>query len=214
MMTEKSITIVSCGTLREDLERLQAEGLLEGISVVFTDPCLKERPRELERQLKEKIENAKEGSSKILVIYGNGCFIDTSNPERDIDRMIEETGSDYARIKEHSCIEMMVSEKSKDELSEGQKVYWLMPAWIEKRDEVYHEWDIGKRNQTFPQNDIALILDSRGYFMNLMEESPDKILDFSDWMGLPLDARDIDLERFKELLLEYIDGLYKNPPTA
>lgn len=205
---EDGITIISCGTLREDLEGLQAEGLLEGVSLVFTEPCLKERPRQLEEQLKEKLAEVEPGS-KVLVVYGSGCFIDTSDPERDIDRMIGETGIDCTRIKEHSCVEMMLSEEDKEILSGGLKVYWVMPAWIENREDVYHEWDLGKRNQTFPQNNIALLLDGRGYFMDLMERDPERILEFSDWMGIPLDSRDIDLERFKGLILAAVEGLKK-----
>jgi hypothetical protein len=210
-MTEKNvITIVSCGTMREDLESLRSEGLLDGIKVVFNEVCLKGRPRELERQLKEAIDNASKESDRILVVYGDGCFIDTVNPERDIDRMIGEMGVNYVRVGEHSCIEMMISEADKERLSQGQKVYWLMPAWIENRDKVFHEWDIGKRNETFPKNDTALVLDSRGYFACLMEEDPEKILEFSDWMGLPMDAREIDLERFKGLLLACVNKLKGN----
>ena len=201
---KEDITIISCGTLREDLEKLVAEGLLEGVRVVFTDRCLKERPRELERQLKEKIDKAKGKPGKILVIYGDKCFIDTGNPERDIDAMIEETGAACDRLGGHSCIEMMLSEEEKEKLAQGQKVYWLMPAWIENRNDVFFEWDVGKRNQTFPQHDTGLVVDSRGYFANLLEEAPEKLLDFSDWMGLPLDGRDIDLDRFKGLVLECV----------
>jgi len=175
--------------------------LLEGVRVVFTEPCLKERPRELERQLKEAINKATEEPGKILVIYGDRCFLDTVNPERDIDAMTEETGVACDRVGRHSCVEMMLSEEEKEELSQGQKVYWLMPAWIENRDDVFFEWDVGKRNQTFPQNDTALVVDGRGYFAKLLEEDPEKLLEFSDWMGLPLDGRDIDLDRFKGLVL-------------
>lgn len=200
-MEKCRITIISCGTLREDVDELVAEGLLEGVKVVFTEPCLKERPKELERQLKEEIGKAGKEHGKILVIYGDRCFMDTVNPERDIDSMIEETGAACDRVGRHSCVEMMLSEEEKEELSQGQKVYWLMPAWIENRDDVFFEWDIGKRNQTFPQNDTALVVDSRGYFARLMEEDPEKLLEFSDWMGLPMDGRDIGLGRFKGLVL-------------
>ena len=73
----------------------------------------------------------------------------------------------YERIREHGCIEMMLSEEEKQELSEGMKVYWMMPAWVEHKDEVFEEWEIGKRNQTFPQNDAAIVVDSRGFFDRL-----------------------------------------------
>lgn len=207
----EEVIIISCGTLREDLEALRDEGALEGVRLVFTDRCLKERPWELEKQLTGELDKAREGGGKVLVVYGDACFYDGSNPERDIDRMIGETAAGCERVKEHSCIEMMLSPGDKERLGEGRKVYWLMPAWIENRDDVYYQWDPGKRNQTFPQNDAALMLDSRGYFMRLMEESPEDILEFSDWMGLAMDARDITLDRFRDLVLAALAKLRSGP---
>jgi len=199
-MNEPRIAIVSCGSFREILEGLQAEGFLDGIEIIYTEPCLKERPRKLEEILKQRIEETKGKADRLLVIYGDGCFVDTSDFSRGIDNLIADTGIEYERVREHSCIEMMLSDDDKESLSDGMKVYWMMPAWVEYKDEVFEEWDLGKRNQTFPQNDIALIADSRGFYEKLLEEDPEKILDFSDWMGIPLDARAVTLDRFRELL--------------
>ncbi len=201
------IAIVSCGTLRQDLEALQAEGELAGCRLLFTDICLKERPKELEHQLIEKIEEAEQSAAQVVVVYGTGCFSDSSDFSRGIDSILEDTGVAFRRVKEHSCVDMMASEEQKERLAEGQKVYWLMPAWIEARDEVFREWDVGKRNETFPQNDMALVLDARGFFAALLEESPETILEFSDWMGLALDAREIDRKRLLELISRCIEEL-------
>jgi hypothetical protein len=206
-MKEPRIAIVSCGSFREDLESLQAEGVLDGIGVYYTEPCLKERPRKLEELLKERLEEAKGNADRILVIYGDGCFIDTSDFSRSIDSLIEDAGCEHGRIREHSCIEMMLSEEDKEALSDGMKVYWMMPAWVEHKDEVFEEWDLGKRNQTFPQNDMAVVVDSRGFYEKILEEDPERILEFSDWMGIPLDARAITLDRFKKLLLASLERL-------
>ncbi len=206
------VTIISCGTLREDLETLRDEGALEGVRLVFTERCLKERPRELAKQLTAELEGARREGGKVLVVYGDACFYDGSDPERDIDRLIGETLAGCERVREHSCIEMMLSPGDKEALGGGQKAYWLMPAWMEDRDDVYFQWDLGKRNQTFPQNDVALMLDSRGHFARLMEESPETILEFSDWMGLALDARDITLDRFRDLVLAALAKLRGGEP--
>jgi Protein of unknown function (DUF1638) len=201
------LAIVSCGSFKEDLETLGAESLLDGIDIYYTEPCLKERPRKLEDLLKTRIEEAKANADRILVIYGDGCFIDTSDFSRGIDSLVADTDCEHERIRQHSCIEMMLSEEDKEGLSEGMKIYWMMPAWVEHKDEVFEEWDLGKRNQTFPQNDMAIVVDSRGFYDKLMEEDPEKILDFSDWMGIPLDARAITLDRFKALLLASLERL-------
>ncbi len=206
-MEAPHIAIVSCGSFQEDLETLREEGLIDGIKVLFTEPCLKERPRKLEELLKARIEEAKGEADRILVIYGDGCFIDTSDFSRGIDSLIADTGAEHERIRQHSCIEMMLSEQDKERLAEGMKVYWMMPAWVEHKNEVFEEWDLGKRNQTFPQNDTAIIVDSLGFFDRLMEEDPERILEMSDWMGIPLDARAITLDRFRELLLASLQRL-------
>ncbi len=197
--------IVSCGTLRADIERLISSGELPVDTVLFTDICLKERPRELERQLREKLQEAKQQDEAIVVVYGTGCFLDATNPSRTIDSILEEAGSEIRRVKEHICIDMLLSKDEQAALEGGLKAYWLMPAWIDNRDDVFFEWDIGKRNQTFPQNDIALMLDTQGRFAEMMDAEPEKILEFSDWMGLALDARDADLERFQALLTALLD---------
>ncbi|MBN2025815.1 MAG: DUF1638 domain-containing protein [Actinobacteria bacterium] len=206
-MGEQRVAIVSCGSFKEILESTQGEGLLDGIEILYTEPCLKERPRKLEGLLKQRIEEAKGKADRILVIYGDGCFVDTSDFSRGIDSLIGDTGIYCERIREHSCIEMMLSEDDKEAISDGMKVYWMMPAWVEHKDEVFEEWDLGKRNQTFPQNDTAIVVDSSGFFERLLEEDPEKILDFSDWMGIPLDARPITLDRFKALLLASLERL-------
>jgi hypothetical protein len=206
MSSDKGMAIVSCGSMRPDIRALLDEGL-EVDKVFFTDICLKERSRELERQLKERLQEAAEVADHVLVVYGNGCFVDISDPSRTIDSLIEEAGIPHERIHEHSCIEMMLSDSDKEKLAGGLKIYWMMPAWLEERDNAYFEWDLGKRNQTFPANDIALMVDAHGYFNRLMEEAPETLLDFSDWMGIPLDARDIELTRFGRLLKEALDKL-------
>ncbi len=204
------MTIVACGTLRRDLETLQEEGRLSSVRLLCTDICLKERPKELERQLREKPEEAIAAGDPVLVLYGTGCFSDSADFSRSIDSIIEDAGVEAARVKEQSCVEMFASEEEKERLAEGQKAHWLMPAWIEARDEVFREWDAGKRNETFPQNDVASIWDSRGFFAALLDESPETILEFSDWMGLPLDAREIGRERFLELIDNCVEQLRRS----
>ena len=48
------------------------------------------------------------------------------------------------------------------------------------------------------------MLDTIGYYDEVMENDPEKILEFSDWMGIPLEPYKISLDRLKGLLLEQI----------
>ena len=74
-------------------------------------------------------------------------------------------------------------------------------SWLIK---IFKEWDIGLANETFPKNDKALILDALGVFDEYFQNAPEKILEFSDWMKIPVECHKISLERLKSLLSEQV----------
>ncbi|MBN2169467.1 MAG: DUF1638 domain-containing protein [Actinobacteria bacterium] len=203
----KGTSIISCGTMRKELGKLQQEGFLDVDRIFFTTPGLHEIPRDLENQLVRQISRAKELSEKIIVVYGDRCFVDSSDFFRSLDKVIEEQGNGILRIKAHNCIDMLASDGERDALADGRKVYWLVPGWIEYRNNVFLDWDQGKANETFPANDTAIILDSIGYFESLAMENPDALLGFSDWMGIPVEPLEIPLDRLKHLLSDCLDRL-------
>jgi hypothetical protein len=59
-------------------------------------------------------------------------------------------------------------------------------------------------NETFPQHEKAIMLDPLGVFDEYSMNSPEKILDFSDWMGIPIEPYKISLERLENLLSDCI----------
>ncbi len=195
----KEFTIVSCGTLRRELNYLKEMGFLNTDKIVYTVPGLHEIPRELEKQLKKQIENAKK-DAKILIVYGEKCYIDTKDPSRDIDRIIQETGANAKRIKAKNCIDMLVSADEREAIAGNQKVYWLTPGWLEYWKVIFKDWDKGKANETFPQHDKAILLDPVGIFEEYSANSPEKILEFADWMRLNIEPYKISLDRLKRLL--------------
>ena len=67
---------------------------------------------------------------------------------------------------------------------------------------IFREWDIGLANETFPQNEKAVLLDALGFFDAYTEKFPEKILEFSDWMRIGIEPYRISLDRLKDLLLE------------
>jgi len=89
------------------------------------------------------------------------------------------------------------------------EVFWLTPGWMRFKDLVFKDWDIGKINENFPKNDVAIVLDAIGYYDKLMEEDPMKILEYSDWMHLGVEAYHVTLDRFKGLLLDKLEALKK-----
>jgi len=70
------------------------------------------------------------------------------------------------------------------------------------RHHVYQGWDRGLANENFPKHTGgAIILDAVGFFDQVMADNPEEILEFSDWMGIPIESYRVPLDRFKGLLI-------------
>ncbi len=198
----KGYAIVVCGTLRRELNYLKDTNFLDADKVLFTAPGLHEKQTELEKQLIRQLMNAKKYSQKIIVVYGERCYLDPDNPLRDIDQIIRECGAGISRVQARSCIDMLASAKEREKISRGKKIYWLSSGWLAYWKKIFREWDAAKANETFPQNDKAVLLDAVAIFDEYSQNSPEKILEFSDWMKLEIEPYKISLDRLKNLLLE------------
>jgi len=198
--------VVSCGTLVPELNYLRKQGFLDARKIVYTTPGRHEVLKELESQLIEKINLAKQHSKKIIIVYGGKfCYVNVDNPYRTIDTIIQEqgTGISISRINVTHCIDMVASERQREEISGGQKVWWLTPGWIIYRNRVFQDWDKGKANENFPHHTGgAVLLDGIGFWEKYSEEHPERILEFSDWMGIEIRPHKITLDRLKNLLLD------------
>lgn len=207
------IAVVSCGTLSMELNYLRKSGFLDTNHLIFTTPGLHEDPLELERQLIQRITQAKEKADKVLVVYGGKfCYVNTHEPARRMRKIIEEQGPRVARIEATHCMDMLASEAEREKIAEevagGQKVWWMTPGWIRFRHQVFKGWDQGLANENFPKHTGgAIVLDTIGYVDQYMAENPEEFLEYSDWMGIPIQAYPIVLDRFKSLLLEQARAL-------
>lgn len=210
-MTEISfadIAIVSCGTLSLELNHLKKEGWLDSPKIAYTTPGLHQEIPELERQLVGKIEQAKAGTGKVIVVYGGKfCYVNPDTPTRLMRTIIEEQGPTVARIDATHCMDMLASESERAEIAQtvagGEPVWWMTPGWIKFRKEVFKGWDKGLANENFPRHTGgAVILDGIGYMDRYMEENPEAFLEYADWMGIPMMPQTITLDRFKALLTE------------
>ncbi len=200
----KDYAVVSCGTLAPELNYLRKQGFLDAKKIVYTTPGRHEVLKELESQLLQKINNAKPHSKKIIIVYGGKfCYINADNPYRTMDTMIQEQeiGISISRINATHCIDMLVGEIEREKISEGQKVWWLTPGWIIYRNHVFQDWDKGKANENFPQHTGgAVLLDGIDFWDKYCQEHPEKVLEFSDWMGIEIRPHKMTLDRFKHLL--------------
>lgn len=196
--------IVACGTLTLELNHLRKSGFLNARRIEYTKPGRHEVPKELESQLVDRIGKAKSYAESVIVVYGGKfCFIDMNDPGRSIDDVIEEQGQAISRINATHCVDMLADAQEREAIRNGEKVFWLTPGWVLYRDYVFQDWDKGKANETFPQNTGgAVILDAVGFWEDFSARHPEKILDFSDWMGIPIRAHKVSLSRFEKLLCE------------
>jgi len=202
----KEYAIVACGTLNMELKYLRNSGFLDASKILYTKPGRHEVPRELESQLIRQIGAAKKYASNIIVVYGGKfCYVNADDLYRKIDTIIQEQlehGVQISRIKATHCVDMLASEEERGKIGQGKDIYWLTPGWMEYRHYVYQDWDKGLANENFPKHTGgAIMLDAIGYYDKVMESEPERILEFSDWMGIPIEPHRVTLNRLRDLLL-------------
>ncbi len=192
--------VVSCGTLRGEISALQERGFLDADSVLFTAPGLHERPKELEKQLTRQVARVGDCTDRVIVVYGSRCFVDYSDPSRDVDGLLREQGEDSRRVDALNCVDMLADAQQREHIANGQNVYWLTPGWVRHWRYIFKDWDAGKANETFPQNERAVLLDATGFYQQWAREKPEEVLAFSDWMKIAIEPVDVSLHRLQELL--------------
>jgi hypothetical protein len=202
------IAIVACGTMSLELNYLQQEGYLDTKHILYTTPGLHQDIPELERQLIRQIGKAKEIMDKVLVVYGGKfCYVNVDEPTRLMQTIIQEQGAGVARIQATQCMDMIASEEERkriaQEMAGGEQVWWMTPGWVKFRHQVFKGWDKGIANENFPKHSGgAIVLDGVGYLDQYMAEKPEEFLEYCDWMGIPMQAYPVSLDRFKSLLAD------------
>jgi hypothetical protein len=206
----RDYAIVACGTLNMELNYLRDSGLLDAKKILYTKPGRHEAPHELESQLIRQIGTAKTFAPNIIVVYGGKfCYINADDPYRKINNIIQEQiepGVRISRIKATHCVDMLASEEERERISQDKDVYWLTPGWMKYRHYVYQGWDKGLANENFPKHTGgAIMLDAVGFFDEMMQNKPEEILEFSDWMGIPMDPYRVTPDRLLGLLSDEVE---------
>jgi len=197
----RDTTVVACGTLRPELQALTEAGRLDARRILYTAPGLHEWQSKLHAQLSRQLERAAEHAGPTVVVYGERCFLDAADPTRDTGALIREVDPSAVRLDAAHCIDMLADEAQRRRLADGERVTWLTPGWIAFWDAIFADWDAAKANETFPQHAKAMVLDGIGFFDALASAEPERVLEISDWMGLPLEAATVSLDRFHGLLV-------------
>jgi hypothetical protein len=212
-MSFADIAIVSCGTLSLELNHLKKEGFLDSQHLYFTTPGLHEDIRDLERQLVDRIGQARQKTGRVLVVYGGKfCYVNPDEPTRTMQAIVEEQGPGVTRIQATHCMDMIASQEEREKIAQeiagGENVWWMTPGWIQFRHKVFKGWDRALANENFPRHTGgAVVLDGIGYLNAYMAQKPEEFLEYSDWMGIPIQPYTVTLERFKSLLTEQAQKL-------
>ncbi|MGD9290970.1 MAG: DUF1638 domain-containing protein, partial [Desulfobacterales bacterium] len=141
------------------------------------------------------------------VYGGKFCYVNADEPARTMSKIIEEQGPAVTRIQATHCMDMIASEAEREliakEIAGDEKVWWMTPGWIKFRHNVFKGWDKGLANENFPRHTGgAIVLDGIGYVDQYMVERPEEFLEYSDWMGIPIQGYPVTLDRLKSLLVE------------
>jgi len=194
-------SVVACGTLRREIRRLADAGFLNGGRLFFTAPGLHEWPNRLEKQLVRQAHKARAASPEVVVAYGEKCYLDF-DAGVDTDALLAGLGKEFVRVRAKNCVDMLADDEMRARLAGDAKVYWLTPGWLEHWDYIFRDWDAAMANETFPAHDKAIVLDAVGYFDELLETAPERLLEIGDWMKLQIEPYAVSLERLKQLLYE------------
>ncbi len=200
------IIIISCGILSPELNYLRETELFDAQHVVCTPPGLHERPKELERQLTQKVNIAKEKSDKVIVVYGGKfCYVNADKPTRTLDSMLDELGTNVKRIQATHCLDALASEEEREriarEMAGGEKIWWMSPGWVKFRHQVFKDWDKELAEEKFSSyTGGAVVLDAIGFMEKYKKDHPEELMEYSDWMGIPIKNYPITLDRLKSLL--------------
>jgi len=203
-------SIVACGTLRREMRLLAEAGFLDGDRLFFTAPGLHEWPKLLEKQLVRQARKAKTLSERVIVVYGEKCYLDF-DAGVDTDALLAGLGNEFTRVRAKNCVDMLADAETRERIGGNAKIYWLTPGWLEHWDYIFKDWDTAMANETFPAHDKAVVLDAVGYFEEISETDPEQILRICDRMRLEIEPYAASLDRLKQLLCECAQGSHVDP---
>jgi len=157
----KDYVIISCGTLGPELNYLRKQGFLDARKILYTTPGRHEVLKELQSQLIQKINTAKQHSKKIIIVYGGKfCYVNIDDPYRTIDTIIAEqaVGISISRINATHCMDTLdrlknlladcvVSDLEKEiaELKSRLPAHSLKPPMIQQLENLEEKLENAKK---------------------------------------------------------------------
>jgi hypothetical protein len=202
--------IISCGMLRPEMTRLMGSGFLEPRRILFTPPGLHALPDKLEEHLLKRLAQAREScpDHRIIVVYGKKCYVNTDEPLKRVDSVLQAAGQRVVRVQGDYGYDMLAGFEDRQRISQGRqdRILWFTPGWLKHWKVVYQKyfgWDSADANANFPGfYDKIIVLDGLGLAEEYMIHHAEEILELFDWTGLEVEFHPITLDRFKGLLAD------------
>ena len=202
--------IISCGMLQPEMTHLVETGFLNPGRILFTPPGLHALPEKLEEHLLKRLAQAREScpDHRIIVVYGKKCYVNTDEPLKRVDSILQAAGQEIVRVQGDYGYDMLAGFEDRQRISGGRqdKILWFTPGWLKHWKAVYQKyfgWDDADANANFPGfYDKIIVLDSLGLAEEYMIQHAEEILGLFDWTGLEVEFYSITLDRFKGLLVD------------
>jgi len=202
--------IISCGMLHPEITHLMESGFLNPLRILFTPPGLHALPDRLEEHLLDRLAQAREScpDHRITVVYGKKCYVNTDEPLKRVESILQTAGQGIARVQGDYGYDMLAGFEDRQRISGGRqdKTLWFTPGWLKSWKTVYQTyfgWDSADANANFPGfYDKIIVLDDLGLAEDYMIQHAEEILELFDWTGLEVEFHPVTLDRFKELLVD------------
>jgi hypothetical protein len=202
--------IISCGMLHPEISYLMQTGFLNPRRVLFTPPGLHALPHKLEEHLLRRLAPARAWcpDHRIIVVYGKKCYVNTDDPLKRLDSILQTHGQGIVRVQGEYGYDMLSGFEERQRIGGGRqdKILWFTPGWLKSWKAVYQKyfgWDNADANANFPGfYDKIVVLDSLDIADEYMIQHGEEILELFDWTGLEVEFHPITLDRFKGLLID------------
>jgi hypothetical protein len=163
------------------------------VHIVYLDPALHTDQDTLESALINGLKEINE--TGLPLIIGTMC-----HPE--MERLAARAGASLAPVQ--NCIEMFLGDELARLNAAGSNFY-MTGGWLENWRNIFVEalkWDAVDARQNFGVYDRVIILDT-----GLLPLDEEKILEFYDYVQVPVEIMPVQLDNFKEIISQTCKGV-------
>ena len=195
--------LLSCGILREELEKLVNEKQLD-VDVVFLDAGLHAVYSELEKAVSSALdEHSKNAKNGIVVVYGDMCHPRLKRIVKSYDNAV--------KVDALNCIDCLFGgHKKLLDVDPKCAHFYLSPGWMPsnlkktKNFKKIFDWNLEDVKEQFKELEGLIIVDSLGN----LDELGSEIEEFSYHSGLEVkEQRSVGLDGLKSVIKEAIKKL-------